>query len=169
MATLKLHYDGWLALPADLRRKLGLASGDRLEAELAGGAIVLRPAAKKGRRPERREEKAAIEPLIADAGELASTSAPRKAPGRPRKAALAPESGPAALPVVGVGPSKLRKKADLPPKAAPADPTAPPAEPVGRTRGDAGSQPVERRPFRNVEVRKLGPGRGHTRPRGFHP
>jgi hypothetical protein len=46
--TLKLHYDGWLALPADLHRKLGLTSGDRLEAELAQGAIVLRPAALAG-------------------------------------------------------------------------------------------------------------------------
>ena len=55
MATLKLRYDGWLALPADLRRQLGLSSGDRLEAELAQGAIVLRPAA-KGRRPERQGE-----------------------------------------------------------------------------------------------------------------
>ena len=65
MATLKLHPDGWLALPVALRRKLGLASGDRLEAELADGAIVLLPAA-KGRRPERQEEKAPVEPPIAD-------------------------------------------------------------------------------------------------------
>ncbi|HEX6010508.1 MAG TPA: hypothetical protein VFY87_01625, partial [Geminicoccaceae bacterium] len=45
-------------------------------------------------------------------------------------------------------------------------PTAPPAGTIGRIRGDSGFQPVERRPFRNVEVRKLGPGRGHNRPRG---
>jgi bifunctional DNA-binding transcriptional regulator/antitoxin component of YhaV-PrlF toxin-antitoxin module len=38
MSTLKLHYEGWLALPVGLRQKLGLKSGDRLEAELAGGA-----------------------------------------------------------------------------------------------------------------------------------
>ena len=44
MATLKLHYDGWLALPAGLRRTLDLKSGDRLVAELVDGAIVLRPA-----------------------------------------------------------------------------------------------------------------------------
>ena len=44
LATLKLHYDGWLALPAGLRRTLDLKTGDRLVAELVEGAIVLRPA-----------------------------------------------------------------------------------------------------------------------------
>src|SRR5687767_172078 len=42
MATLKLHYEGWLALPTGLRQKLGLKSGDQLEAELISGTIVLR-------------------------------------------------------------------------------------------------------------------------------
>ena len=41
MPTLKLHYDGWLALPAAFRQALGLSSGDRLEAELVDGALVL--------------------------------------------------------------------------------------------------------------------------------
>ena len=43
MTTLKLHYDGWLALPAALRRKLGLGNGAALEIELVDGTIVLRP------------------------------------------------------------------------------------------------------------------------------
>ena len=43
LANFKLHYDGWLALPAGLRRTLDLNSGDRLVAELVDGAIVLRP------------------------------------------------------------------------------------------------------------------------------
>ena len=47
MTTLKLHYDGWLALPADFRRKLGLGKGQALEAQLVGGTIVLRPAGMK--------------------------------------------------------------------------------------------------------------------------
>jgi bifunctional DNA-binding transcriptional regulator/antitoxin component of YhaV-PrlF toxin-antitoxin module len=187
MPTLKLHYDGWLSLPSGLRQKLNLGSGDRLEADLVDGAIVLRPAAKT-RRPARREAEATGDPAadasegprsavdaapakrkpgrprkVVDAGETAP--APRKARGRPRKATTALEPEPAALPVVSIGPPKLLKKADLQPKAAPADLTAPPAAPVGRTRGDAGSPTVERRPFRNVEVRKLGPGRGHNRPR----
>jgi AbrB family looped-hinge helix DNA binding protein len=44
MATLKLHHEGWLALPTSLRRKLGLKSGDPLEVELVRGTIVLRRA-----------------------------------------------------------------------------------------------------------------------------
>ena len=47
MTILKLHYDGWLALPADFRRKLGLGKGQALEAQLVGGTIVLRPAGMK--------------------------------------------------------------------------------------------------------------------------
>jgi bifunctional DNA-binding transcriptional regulator/antitoxin component of YhaV-PrlF toxin-antitoxin module len=47
VTTLKLHYDGWLALPADFRRKLGLGKGQALEAQLVGGTIVLRPAGMK--------------------------------------------------------------------------------------------------------------------------
>ena len=54
MATLKLHYDGWLVLPAGLRRALELESGDRLEAELVDGAIVLRPAKGSGQPPSLR-------------------------------------------------------------------------------------------------------------------
>ena len=48
MPTLKLHYDGWIALPIGLRQTLGLNSGDRIEADLVDGALVLRPAAKPG-------------------------------------------------------------------------------------------------------------------------
>jgi AbrB family looped-hinge helix DNA binding protein len=194
MATLKVHYEGWVSLPSALRQKLGLGSGDRLEADLVDGAIVLRPAA-KGRHPARREEgeEEAADPAAAgasgalpltatavpakrkpgrprkavDAGEPAPAPAPRKARGRPRKAAaLAPAPEPVARPVVSVGPARLLKKADLPPKAAPPEPAPPPADAPRRARSDAGSRFEERRPFRHVEVRKLGPGRGHNRPRG---
>jgi AbrB family looped-hinge helix DNA binding protein len=194
MATLKVHYEGWVSLPSALRQKLGLGSGDRLEADLVDGAIVLRPAA-KGRHPARREEgeEEAADPAAAgasgalpltatavpakrkpgrprkavDVGEPAPAPAPRKARGRPRKAAaLAPAPEPVARPVVSVGPARLLKKADLPPKAAPPEPAPPPADAPRRARSDAGSRFEERRPFRHVEVRKLGPGRGHNRPRG---
>src|SRR3954454_19305753 len=40
----QLHFDGWVALPENFRRKLGLERGDDLEAELVDGTIVLRPA-----------------------------------------------------------------------------------------------------------------------------
>ena len=58
MPTLKLHYEGWVSLPAVLRQQLGLNSGDRLDVDLVDGTIVLRPAA-KAKRPVPREDQAA--------------------------------------------------------------------------------------------------------------
>src|SRR3954453_23393752 len=43
MPRLKVHYEGWVALPEAFRRRLGLERGDDLEAELVDGTIVLRP------------------------------------------------------------------------------------------------------------------------------
>ena len=63
---------------------------------------------------------------------------------------------------------ELRRKADRPVVTAGGDDPAPAPDlcPVRPTRGAAhGHEPEERRPFRNVEVRKLGPGRGRNRPR----
>ena len=90
MATLKLHYDGWLVLPAGLRRALELESGDRLEAELVDGAIVLRPA--KGKRPATRPEKVAELPVaVSVPTSLPEAPAVAKRPrGRPRKVPVAP-------------------------------------------------------------------------------
>src|SRR3954463_10688464 len=91
MSTIQVHYDGWLALPEAVRRKLGVGTGDRLEVEIADGAVVLRPA----RRADT-AGKAGPEPAVA-AGqsvevvpEPASVAAPapavKRGPGRPRKA-----------------------------------------------------------------------------------
>ncbi|HEX2525047.1 MAG TPA: AbrB/MazE/SpoVT family DNA-binding domain-containing protein [Geminicoccus sp.] len=44
MSNLRLHDHGWLALPAELRKQLGLQTGDRLQLELIEGALRLRPA-----------------------------------------------------------------------------------------------------------------------------
>ena len=44
MFTIQMHYDGWFTLPAAVRQRLGLGTGDRLELELAGDTVVLRPA-----------------------------------------------------------------------------------------------------------------------------
>ena len=44
MPRLKVHYEGWIALPEVFRRRLGLERGDEIEAELVDGTIVLRPA-----------------------------------------------------------------------------------------------------------------------------
>jgi bifunctional DNA-binding transcriptional regulator/antitoxin component of YhaV-PrlF toxin-antitoxin module len=84
MATLKLHFDGWLPLPVAFRRKLGLTAGDVLEAELKGGTIVLRPVAGKaaGRPAPDEVEAAAAEPQPA-----ATAPAPTPPPAGRRKTA----------------------------------------------------------------------------------
>ena len=187
MAKLKLHYDGWLALPAGLCQKLGVKTGDRLEAELVDGAVLLRPASKTGRQAQSNAK--AIENATANPGTTPSVSdkaepakrgpgRPRKhtideatpvakaikARGRPRSTPITPDSDPVARRVTAVGPAKLIKKADLASAAAPI-PEPMLAKPVlKQTRGDDRSF-VERRPFRHVEVRKLDAGRAHSRAR----
>ena len=103
MATLKLHHEGWLALPTGLRQKLGLKSGDRLEAELVRGTIVLRrakrPTAPRGLpdEPEAEPERAAAP--MAGKAEPMPAAAPAKAPPAARRAARKPAQAtlPAAL------------------------------------------------------------------------
>src|SRR4051812_12256473 len=82
MATLKLHYEGWLALPAGLRQKLGLKSGDQLEAELVRGTIVLRRAGRPTS-PQTLPDEPKAEPertAAPIAGETKSTSAAAASP-----------------------------------------------------------------------------------------
>ena len=196
LATLKLHYDGWLTLPAGLRQMLELKTGDRLQADLVDGAIVLRPASGK-RAPAEPEQ--AIEPpavtsapapsletalpqkrprgrprkvqtterpselMLAIAGD--PLPSPKRKPGRPRKVRLE-EAEPAAEPAPSsmAGEStlwKLRPKAELTAKSpdpAPSPPRRPEPSRIGGSH-----EREERRPFRNVEIRKLGSGRRHNR------
>jgi AbrB family looped-hinge helix DNA binding protein len=118
MTTLKLHYEGWLALPAGLRQKLGLKSGDQLEAELVRGTIVLRPAGRPAS-PPRLPDKPAAQPeraAAAMAGETkpqpaaAAAKTPPAAPRTTRKPA--PASLPAAL--KGRGRRKVKATAEDP-------------------------------------------------------
>ena len=48
MADLKIHYDGWVKLPAALLRALGAKSGDMIEVEPREGGLVLRARIGKG-------------------------------------------------------------------------------------------------------------------------
>ena len=182
MPTVKIHYDGWICLPASLCRALGLSNGDRLTAELVDGALALHPVARRAGQDQPTETTAPS--AIDRPKETAPTGdamPARRKPGRPRKNAVAelapsapkeaatakavvtPEPETAAEPVVRREPWILRKKADLPPAAPVVDKPAPP-ERRPEWRSDDGFPFVERRPFRQVEVRKLGPGRGHNRP-----
>src|SRR4051794_31962042 len=133
MPTLKLHYDGWIALPASLRTSLALRSGDRLEADLVDGAIVLRRRART--RPSGPAATPAASAELSGPSMLVENAAPtRPGPGRPRKRALSgdaaapvgPRRGPGrprkvpppepafpANPLAALGPAKLLKKAEL--------------------------------------------------------
>ena len=102
MTTLKLHYEGWLALPAGLRQKLGLKSGDQLEAELVRGTIVLRPAGRATSPQVLPDEKAEPERAVAPAAGEAKpqpAAAAAKAPPAARRTARQPAQAtlPAAL------------------------------------------------------------------------
>ena len=103
MTTLKLHYQGWLALPTGLRHKLGLKSGDQLEAELVRGTIVLRPAGRPTSPPGLPDEPAAQpeRAAAAMAGEAKPqpAAATAKAPPTARRTARQPAQAtlPAAL------------------------------------------------------------------------
>ena len=219
VTKLKLYYDGWLALPADLRRTLNLGHDAVLEAELVDGTIVLRPAAKsqgkiksapephagkppalemlsvsggpttapEKRKPGRPRKAPADEQLKLGADSLPSETVPladneperrpeaygaeqstpattsRRPRGRPRRVATIPDSEPASLVSVGTG-SELRRKVVLPSALHEHGPVR--GRRSVRAIPSTGHEREERRPFRQVEVRKLGPGRGHNRPRG---
>ena len=187
---LKVHYDGWIALPPALRQHLKLNSGDRLDAQLVDGAIVLRPASAKRapaepeqaiespavtsapapsletampqKRPRGRPRKVQTterfsELMLAIAGD--PLTPPKRKPGRPRKVRLE-EAEPSSM----VGEStlwKLRPKAELAAKSPDPAPSPPRRPESSRLAGS--HEREERRPFRNVEIRKLGSGRRHNR------
>jgi AbrB family looped-hinge helix DNA binding protein len=189
MPTLKVHYDGWVSLPSGLRRELGLSSGDRLEVQLVEGAIVLRPASKaRAARPAAAAPEAPVaaapsagvparrgpgrpRKLASSDGLVPPADEAKRPRGRPRKAVLAPEPEPVApSPAPASEPWKLRKKAELQQKSFGPEQAAPVTLPPAPIHRDSGLAFEERRPFRQVEVRKLGPGRRHNRlQRGTEP
>jgi antitoxin component of MazEF toxin-antitoxin module len=86
MSTVQLRYDGWVTLPAAALKKVGLSTGDRLEVEVTGDAIVLRRAQKSSV-----SERAAAEPVPEAAQPAVATLEPvvKRGPGRPRKTPIA--------------------------------------------------------------------------------
>jgi antitoxin component of MazEF toxin-antitoxin module len=110
MPRLKVHFDGWLALPAHFRQQLGLASGAELEAELADGSIVLRPAGATSATPAGAEGGALTAAAVPAPSVLAAAPGPEEAAGEP-----APASVPAALAL----PSTAKRRG-RPPKVKPA-------------------------------------------------
>src|SRR5689334_5755826 len=85
MTKVRVNYDGWLALPAAVRQKLGVAAGDQLEIEVSDGAAVLRPV-----RAGTAGQAAAL-PEAAEPEALPTAVLPpdvKRRPGRPRKSAV---------------------------------------------------------------------------------
>ena len=89
MTTVRLNYDGWLALPATVRKKFDLSTGDQLELELSSDAIILRPR-RSGGIVEQQAPELPVAPAepTAVAPPPAAAAAPIVKPGRPRKGAL---------------------------------------------------------------------------------
>jgi AbrB family looped-hinge helix DNA binding protein len=103
MTRLKIHYDGWLALPAAVRRKLGLATGDELEVEVVAEGLLLRTA-KRGTRPVESEPEEQEQPAPA-------AVAPPPAPAPEPEPAPAAASAPAAKTRARTGAAKKDKTA----------------------------------------------------------
>ena len=99
MSKVRMNYNGWLALPAALRQKLGLSTGDQLDLEVVDGTIVLRPlksAVAAGSSAAEELPSVPVQPEPAPA--VAASSGPKRGPGRPRKAAIAPPPASTMLP-----------------------------------------------------------------------
>jgi hypothetical protein len=188
MTTLKLYYGGWLALPAALRRTLGVGTGDGLEAELVDGTLRLRPVAGiKGALEGEPEAAAPAAEAPAPAPSPPAVTSARRPSGRPRNVAV-PVPEPAEPATTPERPLARLRKAKPDPAPEPASltekearselgrkmalplPREAPVAMRGRVRTwvlpSTGHEREERRPFPHVEVRKLGPGRRHHRPRG---
>jgi bifunctional DNA-binding transcriptional regulator/antitoxin component of YhaV-PrlF toxin-antitoxin module len=85
MSTVQLRYDGWVTLPAAALKKFGLSTGDHLEVEMTGDAIVLRRAQKASA-----SERAAAKPIATAApAEAMPEPVVKRGPGRPRKTPVA--------------------------------------------------------------------------------
>ena len=97
MAGLKIHYDGWVKLPAALLRALGAKSGDTIEVEPREGGLVLRARIGKGAdapEPEAADpapaEDLPDQPRASRRRRAAGVSASSVAPARRRRTAAKP-------------------------------------------------------------------------------
>jgi bifunctional DNA-binding transcriptional regulator/antitoxin component of YhaV-PrlF toxin-antitoxin module len=98
MPKLKLHFDGWVALPENFRRKLGLERGDDLEAELVDGTIVLRPskgsakAVQEGMAPDAAAAMPAPSILVAQVPDTEQPDTVPEAPPAPKRRGRPPKA-----------------------------------------------------------------------------
>jgi AbrB family looped-hinge helix DNA binding protein len=92
MPKVRINYDGGLALPAAVRQKLGLTTGDQLDIELIDGSIVPRPV-RSGTALDRPAPEPAITaeptvPVTPEPPPAAQAPVVKRGPGRPRKTPL---------------------------------------------------------------------------------
>jgi AbrB family looped-hinge helix DNA binding protein len=90
MPTVKLHAEGWLALPDAVRRKLGVESGETLEVQVVGNSVILRPA--KGKAASAEPEPAVPEETAPPTEPELLTAAEPASPIEPEPVGAAPET-----------------------------------------------------------------------------
>src|SRR4051812_35826102 len=151
MAKVRVHHDGWLALPAAVRKRPGLSTGDQLELELAAGGVLLRRArcaAAANPSPE------PITAAVPSASAAPPAAAAKRGPGRPRKTPL---------PVV---PPTLKARGGRRKAAATAEPGQRDRHPGGDARRDAVRRAGHALDARHqVVAARRQPARGHSHPR----
>jgi bifunctional DNA-binding transcriptional regulator/antitoxin component of YhaV-PrlF toxin-antitoxin module len=99
MPKVRMNYDGWLALPAAMRQKLGVDTGNELEVEVVDGKIVLRPLTSAIAAESPAAEEVPPAPMQLEPGPaVAAKSGVKRGPGRPRKTATAPPPASTVLP-----------------------------------------------------------------------
>lgn len=107
MPHVKLHGDGWVALPEALRRRLHLVTGAELEAELVEEGLLLRPApAREARKSPRAEEPPPAEER--QAPERAVVSATRRDAGKAEASGAATRESAATAAKAGSRQARLR-------------------------------------------------------------
>lgn len=90
MTLVRIHHDGWLALPSVQRRRLGLRTGDMLEVVPAANGLLLRRKATAGKAGDSiPPEIEAVVPTAETAGQAPAAEAMAREPqgGRRRRAA----------------------------------------------------------------------------------
>jgi hypothetical protein len=98
MTKLKVHHQGWLALPERFCQKLGVESGGELEAELVEGTIVLRlgkgsaKAVQEGAAPDAAEAMPAPSILAAQMQDAEQPATAPEAPPPPKRRGRPPKA-----------------------------------------------------------------------------
>ncbi len=85
MPKVRVNYEGWIALPASVRQRFGISTGDQLELEVIDGRISLRPLNASGAAGPVPAASITPEP----ASPVVAPPEAARRPGRPRKAPVA--------------------------------------------------------------------------------